>query len=89
MKVLWLSFLTGLIDVEFATTDDETGSPINPLGPEFLRIHAALAQVLYLSGAADHIEEVERDVDDYGTLAPSGETDIGLLLSSRLSVLGH
>ncbi|KAF9446365.1 hypothetical protein P691DRAFT_188745 [Macrolepiota fuliginosa MF-IS2] len=69
--------------VDFATTND-LGEPIDPPDPELLRIHAALAQVLHISGAADYLESVERVCDDYGTLAPTGETDIGLLLSLRL-----
>ncbi len=73
------------VDVQFHTSDDDDNS-IDPPDPRFLKIHAAIAKVLHACGAAAHFKAVEEDADDYGTLQPNGETDIELLLRTRLAV---
>ncbi|KAF9531568.1 hypothetical protein CPB83DRAFT_833263 [Crepidotus variabilis] len=70
-------------NVEFATKPSAS-----PPDPEFLRIHAAFAKVLHLSGAASYYEDVERSAREEGTLRLDGKTDFGLLLRSRL-ILTH
>jgi hypothetical protein len=62
------------VDVEFQTREE---SLVEPPSPDYLKIHAAFAKVLHLSGAAHYIESVERDVEMEGTLRPNGETDFG------------
>ncbi|KAF4622953.1 hypothetical protein D9613_001636 [Agrocybe pediades] len=49
-----------------------------PPSPLYLAIHAACAQVAHLSGAAEHIDKYDRDVEDITVLSPTGES-AGLL----------
>ncbi|KAF4609700.1 hypothetical protein D9613_012064 [Agrocybe pediades] len=46
--------------------------------PAYLAIHAACAQVAHLSGAAEHIDKYDRDMEDVMVLSPTGES-AGLL----------
>ncbi|KAJ6593432.1 hypothetical protein B0H19DRAFT_1056001 [Mycena capillaripes] len=69
------------IDVEFRAKED---SGVTPPDPQFLRIHAAFAKVLSLCGAADYIENVERDAESATTLRMDDKTDFGSLLMARL-----
>lgn len=70
-------------DVEFPTLEN---SSVEPPNPAYLKVHAALAKVLYLCGAAEYIERVERDAEMEGTLRPNGETDFRSYLQSRIAV---
>jgi hypothetical protein len=72
-------------DVEFPTLEK---SSVEPPNPEYLRVHAALAKVLNLSGAAEYIERVERDAEMEGTLRLNGETDFGSYLQSKIALRG-
>ena len=69
------------IDVEFRTLAQ---SGVEPPDPAFLRAHAAFAKVLSLCGAIQYLENVERDAERSGSLHENGETDVGLLLMSKL-----
>lgn len=62
---------TGLseVDVEFRTQEE---SFVEPPNPEYLKVHAAFAKVLHLCGAAEYIENVERDAEMEGTLRLDG-----------------
>jgi hypothetical protein len=37
--------------------------------PHYLALHAACCRIAHLSGAADHYEKVERDLDEFKTMA--------------------
>ncbi|KAJ7201326.1 hypothetical protein GGX14DRAFT_465090 [Mycena pura] len=63
---------------------NEEVSGVEPPDPDFIRIHAALAKVLYLCGAGEHFDDVERDAECATTLRADGTTDFGSLLMSRL-----
>ena len=40
-----------------------TDTGINPPDPRFLQVHAAFAKVLYLSGAAEYVDRIERETE--------------------------
>ena len=70
------------VDVEFPA---EAESMVKPPDPEIIRIHAAFARVLSLSGAIDYFDEVEWSAEQLGGLSTDGTSDLGLLLTSRLA----
>jgi hypothetical protein len=74
------------VDVEFPTLEESTVEPPNPT---YLKVHAAFAKVLHLSGAAEYIEKVERDAEMEGTLRLDGETDFGSYLQSKIAVVAY
>ena len=78
------TFTTGesSYDVEFRT---EHESGVNPPDPEFIKIHAAFARVLYKSGAGQYFNKVEYDAEELGELSTDGKSDLGLLLINRLA----
>ncbi|KAF9028875.1 hypothetical protein BDZ89DRAFT_743398 [Hymenopellis radicata] len=71
-------------DVEFPTLD---ASGIDPPNPEYLRIHAAFAKVLHLSGAADVMDQVERDTERGIPLHMHPTYDFAQDVSRRLAIL--
>lgn len=60
----------------------------DPPNPEYLRIHAAFAQVLHLSGAAEYLEHLRSDAERMVMLHSDGKADFGEALASQLAVLG-
>jgi len=72
--------------VEFRTLES---SGVEPPNPEFLRVHAAFAKVLNLCGAAEYLENIEREVETTGALRLDGGTDFSTLLMTRLVILAH
>jgi len=52
------------------TTPDQDKLPVP--SPTYLAIHAACAKVAHLSGAAECIDKLYRDMDDSTTLDPHG-----------------
>ncbi|KAJ7053922.1 hypothetical protein C8F01DRAFT_1165324 [Mycena amicta] len=58
-----------------------------PPNPEFVRIHAAFAKVLNLSGAAAYMEDLERDAERMERLHLDGLADFGQALNSKLLLL--
>ncbi|KAH9059036.1 hypothetical protein EDB87DRAFT_836873 [Lactarius vividus] len=74
------------VDVEFPTLEE---SSIEPPNPEYLKVHAAFANVLHLCGAAEYIDSVERDAEMEGTLRLNGETDFGSYLQSKLPIVAY
>ena len=74
------------VDVEFPTLEESTVEPPNPA---YLKVHAAFAKVLHLSGAAEYIEKVERDAEMEGTLRPDGKTDFGSYLQSKIAIVAY
>ncbi len=72
------------VDVEFRTREE---SPVDPPNPDYLRVHVAIAKVLYLSEAADHMQSVVWEVEYEGALSPNGETDFATYLWSKLLTL--
>ncbi len=73
-------------DVEFPTLEE---SSVEPPNPDYLRVHAAFAKVLHLSGAAKYMESVERDAEMEGTLHLNGETDFGSYLQSKVATIAY
>ncbi|KAF9555084.1 hypothetical protein CPC08DRAFT_643432, partial [Agrocybe pediades] len=58
--------------------------------PAYLAIHAACAQVAHLSGAAEHIDKYDRDMEDVMVLSPTGESADLLDYALRgLQIAGH
>ncbi|KAK0458291.1 uncharacterized protein EV420DRAFT_1309047 [Desarmillaria tabescens] len=54
--------------VEFTSTDSRLKLP----STEYLRLHAACCQVAHMSGAADYLEEMDKDKQELNYLAPGG-----------------
>ena len=74
------------VDVEFRTQEE---SSIEPPNPQYLKVHAAFAKVLHISGAAEYVESIERDAEMEGTLRLNCETDFGSYLRSKFVVLAY
>lgn len=72
------------MNVEFRHIDN-----VEVPDPKLFRIHAAFARVLHMSGAAVYFDTFEDDLEENGTLCPGGETDLGLVITTRLAVLVH
>jgi hypothetical protein len=70
------------VDVEFPTLEE---SNVEPPNPAYLKVHAAFAKVLHLSGAAQYIESVERNAEMEGTLRLDGKTDFASYLQSKIA----
>ena len=69
-------------DVEFLASAE---SMVKPPDPEIIRIHAAFARVLSLSGAIDYFDKVELSAKQLGGLSTDGTSDLELLLTGRLA----
>ncbi|KAL9708594.1 hypothetical protein Ac2012v2_008139 [Leucoagaricus gongylophorus] len=69
-------------DVEFLASAE---SMVKPPDPEIIRIHAAFARVLSLSGAIDYFDKVELSAEQLGGLSTDGTSDLELLLTGRLA----
>ena len=69
-------------DVEF-WTEHESGVKLPD--PEFIKIHAAFAHVLYESGAGQYFTQVEYNAKELGELSADGKSDLALLLIDRLA----
>jgi len=69
-------------DIEFLVSAE---SMVKPPDHEIIRIHAAFACVLSLSGAIDYFDKVELSAEQLGELSTDGTLDLGLLLISRLA----
>lgn len=74
------------VDVEFPTLEE---SNVEPPNPAYLKVHAAFAKILHLSGAAEYIESVERDVEMEDTLRPDGRTDFASYLRSKIAIFAN
>lgn len=56
--------------------------------PALLKIHACIGNFLHISGQAEIIDKVLKDLEDCGGLAPDGSSNLeDLLAVSRLSLL--
>jgi hypothetical protein len=73
-------------DVEFPTKEV---SGIEPPNPDFLRVHAAFAKVLHISGAAEFMDRLETDGERPVPLFMHPTNDFGLILDHRLAVLAN
>jgi len=51
-------------------------------------LHAACAKVAHLSGAGEHIDELDRDMDDLGVLAFDGGSS-AVLVHALLNKVTH
>ena len=69
-------------DVEFLAS---AKSMVKPPDPEIIRIHAAFAHVLSLSGVIDYFDKVELSTEQLGGLSTDGTSDLELLLTGRLA----
>jgi len=64
--------------ITFTSTDHSLPLP----NPEYLKLHAAVCRVAHMCGAADHLDQQDRDFDRTAVLARDGSS--ANLLSSRL-----
>lgn len=65
---------------------NENRPDIDPPCPRLLRIHRAVAQILHLSAAGEHIDRIIRESEEPYAIA-DGSTDIGSILALKLSDL--
>ncbi|KAF8466346.1 hypothetical protein BDZ91DRAFT_658020, partial [Kalaharituber pfeilii] len=73
---LWIRQLPENRVVTFTAND-----PSIPLPSRFLlEAHAAVAEILHISGMAEYIDDIMRDRDRIGCLAHDGSTDIQRLM---------
>ncbi|KAF8459174.1 hypothetical protein BDZ91DRAFT_742365 [Kalaharituber pfeilii] len=73
---LWIRLLPENRVVTFTAND-----PSIPLPSRFLlEAHAAVAEILHISGMAEYIDDIMRDRDRIGCLAHDGSTDIQRLM---------
>ncbi|KAF4979686.1 hypothetical protein FZEAL_4145 [Fusarium zealandicum] len=61
-------------------TEDKS---IDPPSPRLLAVHRAIAHILHLSAAGDYIDDILRDVGEFG-IRSDGSTDLSRLLKLRL-----
>lgn len=59
---------------------------LNP-DPELIRIHAAFAKVLDLSGAAEHVEKLERDAEMNGHFFLNREVGFSTVLICKMAII--
>jgi len=73
---------------EYPTTDTSCANDlVHPPDPELLRIHTAFARVLHMSGVGDYFDTVQEEAEEQDTvISADGQTDVGLLLSNRLTL---
>ena len=69
------------VDIKFLA---EAKSMVKPSDPEIIRIYAAFAHVLSLSGIINYFDEVEWSAKQLRGLSTDGTSDLGLLLTSQL-----
>ncbi|KAF9482406.1 hypothetical protein BDN70DRAFT_991193 [Pholiota conissans] len=70
--------------VEFRSLE-ECG--IDPPDPEFIKIHAAFAKVVHLSGAAEYLERLEEEAEANEDLFLEDKIDFSACLASKLSAI--
>jgi hypothetical protein len=68
-------------DVEFPTLGE---SSVEPPNAYYLKVHAAFAKVLHLSGVSDYVGGVEWDAEMEETLSLFGKTDFAKDFASVL-----
>ncbi|EER42727.1 conserved hypothetical protein [Histoplasma capsulatum H143] len=66
------------------TFERHGGTTIDLPSPALLQMHAALAKVLHASGMAKYMEDLVRDGDEIGCLAPSGRSNLSDLLLLKM-----
>ena len=64
--------------ITFTSSDPSLRLP----NSEYLKLHAAICRVTHMSGAADYLDQEDRDFDRIGVLARDGSS--ANLLASRL-----
>ena len=64
--------------ITFTSTDPNLPLP----NPEYLKLHAAVCRVAFMSGAARYLDQEDRDIDRLDVLAHDGSS--ANLLASRL-----
>jgi len=69
-------------DVKFLASAE---SMVKPPDSEIIRIHAAFAYVLSLSGAIDYFDKVELSAEQLEGVSTDGTSDLELLLTGRLA----
>ncbi|KAF8870626.1 hypothetical protein BD779DRAFT_1680936 [Infundibulicybe gibba] len=80
---IMLSDGTRSADVELRTGEKGIESP----DPEFLAIHAAIAQVVDFCGAAAYVQSVKWDAESGVDISQNSPMDFSTMLHSRLAVL--
>jgi hypothetical protein len=67
----------------------QTLAGIEPPNPEFLKIHAAFAKVLHISGAAEFMERLKKDEEREVSLFMHPTNDFAMVLGCRLAILAN
>ncbi len=57
-----------------ATSDERESSRLALPNPRYLRLHAACCRVAHLSGAAEYLNEIYRELDEIQVLAADGSS---------------
>ena len=75
------------LEIKFESFGQHNSDAVHPPDPELLRIHAAFARVLHMSGVGDYFDNLEEEAGEQdAVISADGRTDIGLLLSNRLTI---
>ncbi|OQV11251.1 hypothetical protein CLAIMM_15113 [Cladophialophora immunda] len=72
-----------ILSIESRTLFTTGAKTIDPPSARFLAVHAAIARVLYLSGAGRHIDKILYDLDHKNVMA-DGSTQLGYFTALRL-----
>ena len=56
--------------IDYRNQEDTQDLP----NPKYLALHAAISGIIHMSGAAEHIDNILRDMDDIHVLASDGST---------------
>jgi hypothetical protein len=56
---------------------------IDPPSPRLLAVHRAIARIIHLSGAAEYIESILRDIEEV-SVREDGSTNLGHIVKLRL-----
>ena len=76
----WAVLAGTLSQVTFRSDDPS----LPPPNPRYLALHAACAKVAFMSGAAEHIDMIMRDIEDIKVLAADGSSAEVLALALQL-----
>ena len=76
----WAVLAGTLSQVTFRSDDPS----LPPPNPRYLALHAACAKVAFMSGAAEHIDMIMRDMEDIKVLAADGSSAQVLALALQL-----
>ncbi len=85
-EYLCLSNGSRQVDVVFPAQEE---SSVEPPNLDYLKVHAAFAKVLNLSGVLEYMEGIEMDAEEEGILHLDGKTDIGSYIQYKLAFINN